>query len=213
VSRTSDNGLSYTDDRQHKDQTDDLNIGFQSLGISNAASSNLAYGRPQRRTTGHDLFLSPRNRAQGHSNRSKTIQNPFLSATSAGTAATYARHSERRAATPAVGHSGYGFGTGGHQSAPGGSSGYLTPLQSAIGYGGRETGQSGRLRSHTPAIVQSQPQQFAAGLRRPQSAQAWSSSRLSDSSSTSESNPSGMRVQKQKDWRSFYKTGRVCVSD
>jgi hypothetical protein len=194
------NNLSFTDDRQYKDQTEDLSIGFQNLDISNAASSNLSHGRLPRHTTGYDLFLSPGNRVQGHS----TAPNPFRGLASAGTAASYARHSERRALPPAVGHLEYGLDTG--------DSGYLTPAQSTIGYGRPNIGQNGRRRSHTPAIVHTQAQQYAAGLRRPQSAQVRSSSRSSDSSK-SESNVSGMKAQKQKDWRSFYKAGRVCVSE
>jgi hypothetical protein len=49
-------------------------------------------------------------------------------------------------------------------------------------------------------------------LRRPQSAQDRGSSRLEHtSSSRSGSNMRGMKVQRQKDWRSFFKLGRVRV--
>jgi len=127
-------------------------------------------------------------------NQPAMAPNPFLGLASTGTAASYARHSGRRAITPAVGHLEYGLDSADHQSATGFSSGYLTPAQPTIAYGRLDIGQNGRLRSHTPAIVHTQPQQYAAGLRRPQSAQVRSSSRSSDSSS----NVSGMKAQKTK---------------
>lgn len=191
----------FTNERKYKDQTEDLGIALQGLDISNAASSN---------TTGYDLFLSRRNRVQGHSNQAATAPNPFLGLATADAAASYARHSRRRAITPAVGHLEYGRDTGDHQSGLEVSSGYLNPAQSAIGHGRQEIGQSGRRRSQTPANAQ--PQQYAASLRRPQSAQVRSSSRSSDSSK-SEANVSGMKVQKQKDWWNFFKPGRVCASE
>jgi hypothetical protein len=205
------NSLSFTNDRKYKDQTEGLSIGFQDLDISNAASSNLSHGRLPRHTTGYDLFLSQGNRVQGHSDQPATAPNPFHGLASATTATSYARHSGRRAITPALGHLEYGLDTGDDQSAPGVSSGYLTPSQSTIGYGRPDVGQNGRRRPQTPAIVH--PQQYVAGLRRPQSAQVRSSSRSSDFSSNPDSNVSSMKVQKQKDWRSFYKPGRVCVSE
>jgi hypothetical protein len=206
VGLASKNCLSFTDNREHKDQTEDLRVGFQNLDISNAAPLNLSHGRSPRHTTGYNLFLSNPNRVQGHSDRSRTGLNPLAGA---GTAAPSARNAGPRASTPAVGRLEYGFDTGGRQSAPGGSSGYLPP-QSTIGYGSLDIGQSSRRLSRTPAI--DQPQKYAAGLRRPQSALVRSSSRSSDSSK-SESNVSGTRVQKQQDWRNFFKPGRVCVSD
>jgi hypothetical protein len=186
---------------------------FQNLDISSAALSNPSYGRPPRRTTGHDLFLSQENRVQTNSNQPATAPNPFLSLSSSSTAAPHARHSKQHSITPTVGYLQYGLITGDHPSAPGASSGYLTPTQPTIGHGRPDIGQNGKRRSHTPAIGNTQLQQYAAGLRRPQSVQVRRSSRSSDSSSISESNVSNMKVQKPRDWRGFFKPGRVCASE
>jgi hypothetical protein len=183
---------------------EDLSRGLQNIGISDAASSNPFRSQPTGQATGYNPFLSQGDNAQGYSTQAATTLNPFRS--QIGTSpASYARHSGRRANTPAVGHSEYGHYASDHQQATGCSSGYLTPPQ--------VPGQSGKRRSQTPAIGHSQPQQYASSLRRPQSAQDRSSARSSEHSSRSGSNMRGMKVQRQKDQRGFFKAGRVCVSE
>jgi hypothetical protein len=170
----------------------------------NATSSNPFRGRPIGQTTRENLFLSQGRHVQGYSTQPATAPNPFHSQISA-SPASYARHSGQRSNTPAVGHSEYGHYVSDHQQATEGSSGYLTPA--------KVPGQSGQRRSGTPAIGHCQPQQYAASLRRPQSAQDRSSARSSDHSSRSGLNMRDMKVQRQKDQRGFFKPGRVCVSE
>jgi hypothetical protein len=178
---------------------EDLTRGFQSLGISQ--SSNPFRSRTTTQTTGYSLFVSQEDNGQGYAIQPATTSNPFRSPASA-SAAPYAQRSVRRASGPTVGHAEQSPYANDHQLANRVTAGYLTPTH-------------GRLRSRTPAIGHSQSQQYAATLRRPQSAQDRSSSRSSEhssaSSSGSGSNMRGMKVQKQKDWRGFFKLGRVCV--
>jgi hypothetical protein len=186
------------DHRRDNEAEEGLTGGFQNLVISNAASLNPFRRQRTGQATGYNPFLSRGDNVQGYSTQAETILNPFRTSP-----ASYARNSGRRANTPAVGHSEYGHYAS--QQGTGGSSRYLTPAQ--------VPGQSGKRRSQTPVIGHSQPQQYAASLCRPQSAQSWSSARSSEHSSRSGSNMRGMKVQKQKDWRGFFKAGRVCVSE
>jgi hypothetical protein len=196
-----------TNETLHKDHgmdnqvEQDLARGLQSLGISNP-TSNPFHSRPTVQSTGYNPFLSQTNDAQGDSTQ-PSMPNPFRSQTSA-IPASYERAPRRRANAPAVGNSEYSPFARDLQSGNVGMSGYMAPAQLNIGHG-----QDIRRWSHTPAIGYSQPQQYVATPRRPQTAQIRGTARSSEHSSRSGSNMRGMKVQQQKHWRGFYKAGRV----
>ena len=181
---------------------------LQNLELSQS-TSNPFRSQLRGQTTGYSLFVSPGNN-QGHSAQPSTVLNPFHGPPSL-SLASYAHQLGRQAYTPGPGHSEHGNYGSYHQPTGTASSGFLAPVQVNPGPGRPSTSQQGRRRSQTPAIGQSQPQQYAASIERPQSAQVRSASRSSDHSSSG-SNMRGMRVQKQKDWRGFFKQGRVSAS-
>jgi hypothetical protein len=190
---------------QNPSSIDDLAGEIQNLGLSQSTSSNPFRSQPGSQTTG---YSSPGTN-QGHSTQPATALNPFRGQPSA-SPATYAHQLGRQTYTPGPGHSQYGLYGSYHQPTGTASSGFLAPVQVNPGPGRPSTSQQGRRRSQTPAIGQSQPQQYAASVGRPQSAQVRSASRSSDHSNSG-SNMRGMRVQKQKDWRGFFKQGRVSL--
>jgi hypothetical protein len=191
---------------QNTSSIDHLAGDLQNLGLSQSTSPNPFRSQPGSQTTGYSLFVSPGNN-QRHSAQPATALNPFHGHPSV-SPASYAHQLGHQAYTPGPGHSEYGLYGSYHQPTGTASSGFLAPAQVNPGPGRPSTSQQGRRRSQTPAIGQSQPQQYATSITRPQSAQVRSASRSSDHSSSG-SNMRGMRVQKQKDWRGFFKQGRV----
>jgi hypothetical protein len=193
---------------QNQSSIDDLAGEIQNLGLSQSTSSNPFRSQPGSQTTGYSQSVFPGNN-QGHSTQPATALNPFRGQPS-DSPASYAHQVGRQTYTPGPGHSQHGLYGSYHQLTGTASSGFLAPVQVNPGPGRPSTSQQGRRRSQTPAVGQSQPQQYAASVGRPQSAQVRSASR-SSSHSNSDSNMRGMRVQKQKDWRGFFKNGRVSV--
>jgi hypothetical protein len=140
-------------------------------------------------------------------------QNPFLNPANS-RPASYAQRSSRHTNTPVASHSAYSPYASTHQASYGSSAGYMAPPQANPGYAMQSTDRHSRRRSQTPAINSSQHQQYTAILR-PQSAQSQRSSQSLDNSSVLLARPSssssmrGLKVMKQKDYRGFFKLGRV----
>jgi hypothetical protein len=193
-----------TNDQAEKD----IASRFQTLDLSSTPPNPFLI-QPLSRTTGYDLFLSQDNRAREFSTQPTTALNPQIGANLA-----QAPDARRRSYTPAVGRSEYDIYARDHQSTTRATSGFLAPGQLSFGQERQNTRHHSK-RSQTPAIGHSQPEQYGASLRRPQSAQVRSSSRSAESPSTSWSNPgsntTGMKVVRQSQWRGFFKAGRVCV--
>ena len=186
-----------------REEEQDLTTGLQNLAAGH-------YSSPSSRSSSNNPSL----------NRQSTAYNPFVAAQPAdpvsslnpflNTANPYAQLGSRHTDTPVVGHSAYSPYASTHQASYGSSAGYLAPPQANPGYA-----MQSRRKSQTPAINSSQPQQYGASLRRPQSAQSRRPSQSLDHSSVLPARPSsslslrGLKVLKQKDYRAFFKPGRV----
>jgi hypothetical protein len=194
-----------------EDQAEDLTRGFRSLAISNTASSNPFRRRVAEQSTGHNLFLAQGNPMQSSSIEPPTELNPFHTQTSS-SHASHARPPGRRPNT-SMGHSRI-HRTHGDRPDTRAVSGFLTPERlTNLDYMTQGHVESRTRWSQAPAIPRSQAHQNAEIPPRPQSVLEGSSSRHSGSSARSGSNMQGMKVISQRYWRSFFKCGRVRVSE
>jgi hypothetical protein len=190
----------------------DLTREFQGLSVRH-------YSSPSGRSSSNNPFLS-------HQSTAPTPRyNPFVTAQPAdpissqnpftNPANPYPQLGPRPTNTPVVGHSAYSPYASIHQATYESSAGYLAPPQANPSYAMQSPDRHSRRRSQTPAINSSQPQQYGASIRRPQSVQSQKSSQSLDYSSVLPARPRsslsvrGLKVLKQKDYRGFFKPGRV----